>query len=314
MAINAFEELNPRGAIANIDTLLSLRFAAHKLALKPYGGKLQQGAGNHLSRSRGRGLEFEEVRAYQPGDDVRTIDWRVTARSTRTYTRLFREEQERPLLIVADQRPPMGFGSQRCFKSVMAAHLCALIGWAGLNGGDRVGGVIFGAQEVIERRPRRHSSAVLNLLQELCRFNQQLTNNISNTQQYPTLTEQLLSLRRLANSGTGIFIISDFHDWDSHCNDHLFHLARNCEITLCKVFDPLEKILPDNGIYTMTDGQQRLSIDSSEINLRNAFQNRFNAIEKQLQDTTKSLRMPLLEFSTTDNPLTILQQRYGARA
>lgn len=308
---DTLDQLNPRGAIASIDTLLSLRFAANKLALKPYGGKLQQGAGNHLSRSRGRGLEFEEVRAYQPGDDVRSIDWRVTARSTRTYTRLFREEQERPLLIVIDQRPPMGFGSQKCFKSVMAAHLAALIGWAGLNGGDRVGGMIFGSNEVVERRPRRQRSAVLNLLQEVCRFNQELLNN---TARYPSLAEQLLSLRRLAHSGTGVFIISDFHDWNSGCNDHLFHLARNCETTLCKIYDPLEKILPDSGIYTMTDGQQRLSIDTGESQLRTAFANRFSEVDMQLQDTAKSLRMPLMEFATTDNPLTILQQRYGARA
>jgi uncharacterized protein (DUF58 family) len=307
-----FETIKPHGVTATLEQLLALRFAAHTLNLKPHLHKLQEGAGNHLSRQRGRGLEFEEVRAYQAGDDVRSIDWRVTARSGRPYTRLFREEQERPLLIAIDQRPPMGFGSRQCFKSVMASHLAALIGWAGLQGGDRVGGMIFSAHRQLDRRPLRQRSSVLFLLQEVCNFNQQLLSPSPQTD-YPPLHEQLLNLRRLANSGSGIFLISDFHDWDSQCNDHLFYLARHCDITLLKIYDPLEKILPANGIYTVTDGEQRLSLDTSESRLRTQYQQRFEENTRALKETATQLRIPLLQISTSDNPLAILQQQFGVR-
>jgi uncharacterized protein (DUF58 family) len=313
MISKQFASLAPHGVSANLDDLLTLRFAAHTLNLKPHAHKLQQGVGTHLSRQRGRGLEFEEVRAYQPGDDVRSIDWRVTARSGRTYTRLFREEQERPLLLAVDQRPPMGFGSRHCFKSVMASYLAALLGWAGLQGGDRVGGMIFSAAEQCDRKPLRQRSSVLFLLQELCRFNQQLLSDSNTQKHYLSLAEQILSLRRLAHSGSGVFLISDFHDWNNEARDQIFLLARQCDLTLLKIYDPLEMMLPDSGIYTVTDGQQKLSLDTSELRLRKQYQKRFNNTHADIEQTALRLRLPLLHISTADNPLAILQQQFGAR-
>ena len=126
------DNLNPAGAYSDLAQLLRLRFAAQDLKLfakRPVRSLL---TGGERTRFRGRGIDFEEVRLYQPGDDIRTIDWRVTARTQVPHTKIFREERERPVFMVADQRATMFFGSQRCFKSVLCAHICALLGWAAL--------------------------------------------------------------------------------------------------------------------------------------------------------------------------------------
>ena len=113
---------------------------------------LQTGA--YVSRFRGRGMEFDESRPYQPGDDPRSIDWRVTARSTTAYTKLFREERERPVLIAVDLRSNMHFATQGCFKSVNASRAAALLSWAAHHRGDRLGGLIFGDTTHRELKPR----------------------------------------------------------------------------------------------------------------------------------------------------------------
>merc|ERR1711916_149956 len=119
-------------------------------------------------------MEFEEVRVYQPGDDIRTIDWRVTARTQVAHTKLFQEEREKPVLLVVDQRSNMFFGSQRCFKSVYAAHIAATLGWAAIYQNDRVGALVFGDDQQRDVRPKRSKHAQLSFLQQLVEFNHKL--------------------------------------------------------------------------------------------------------------------------------------------
>ena len=124
-------------------------------------------AGPNKSNFRGRGIDFEEVRNYQPGDDIRSIDWRVTARTGTAHTKLFREERERPVLVAVDQRSSMFFGSSHCFKSVLAAQLASLLAWSALDAGDRVGGLVFNDASHREIRPRRSRKTVLALLSQI---------------------------------------------------------------------------------------------------------------------------------------------------
>jgi len=126
-----------------------------------------QMSGNYLSRSKGRGMEFDEVRHYQTGDDIRAIDWRVTARTGKTHTKLFREELERPVLIATDLSASMHFGSQLLFKSVQAAHLAALVAWHAKKRGDRLGGIVFNQHQHLELKPRSRKEGVLHYLHAL---------------------------------------------------------------------------------------------------------------------------------------------------
>ena len=156
-----------QGAYISLEQLIAARFNAKDLNLKQRRRALSLLAGASKTNFRGRGLDFSEVRAYQAGDDIRSIDWRVTARSGKPYTKLFQEERERPILVMVDQRQPMFFGSQHCFKSVMASYLAALLAWSGLQQGDRVGGLVFGNEQQQEIRPRRSRQSVLALMQLL---------------------------------------------------------------------------------------------------------------------------------------------------
>ncbi|MBY0274525.1 DUF58 domain-containing protein, partial [Candidatus Binatia bacterium] len=130
------------GIVASVAELVALRSDAARLDASPRGRVRTLHAGAYASAFRGRGMEFDETRAYQPGDDVRAIDWRVTARTGRVHTKLFHEERERPVLLLVDQRMHMRFGTRDAFKSVVAARAAATVAWAARDQGDRVGGLI----------------------------------------------------------------------------------------------------------------------------------------------------------------------------
>src|SRR5690606_28940017 len=123
------------------------------------------GAGGHLSPVKGRGAECDESRPYQPGDDLRTMDWRVMARTGKPHTKVFREERNRPVFVWLDLRAPMMFGTQRAFKAVRAAEAAALVAWGAIANGDRLGGLVFSDTEHEERRPRLGRRSALTLLQ-----------------------------------------------------------------------------------------------------------------------------------------------------
>ena len=150
------------GAYTALSELVALRFNA-RLQLTSKRRSLSTLAGPYQANFRGRGIDFEEVRAYQAGDDVRSIDWRVTARTTEPHTKLFQEEKERPVLVVVDQRIRNFFGSKQCFKSVLAAYTAALLAWSALRNNDRVGGLVLTDNDLKEIRPRRSKLSLIHI-------------------------------------------------------------------------------------------------------------------------------------------------------
>lgn len=292
------------GAYCEIDELTTARFSAAVTPLHAQKIARAQLLGNTRAILRGRGLEFEEVRAYQAGDDVRAIDWRVTARNGKPFTKLFREEREKPLLIVVDQRQPMFFGSRHCFKSKLAAYLGAWLAWSGLEQGDRIGGLIFGNDERHEIRPRRTRKTAMAWLNALQHFNRQLNRNTRLHSPEQSLLDALTNLRRVAKPGSTIYLVSDFHgSTHPQVREHLYALARHCEITALFIFDPLERELPPPALYAVTDGSARVTLDSGDRRLR---ENHRAAFDKHVQYTRQllqSLAIPMLEISTDEPPL-----------
>lgn len=299
-----------RGAYVELDHLLGLRFAARELQLTPRQLGRSLLSGGLRTRFRGRGMEFEEVRLYQAGDDIRSIDWRVTARTSVPHTKLFQEERERPVILMLDQRCSMFFGSQHCFKSVIAAHLAALIGWTALNNNDRVGALIFNDREESDIRPKRSRHTLLSILQESHKFNRQLTSPVTTEPSVP-LSQRLSDLRRIAKPGSALFIISDFHDIDQQCDEQLFQLARHGDISLLQVTDPLESQLPENMTLTVSNGQHKLRINTRNHNLTDHFRRNFDNQCQHLNSLASHLAIPLLTISTTQPPLSQLQAIYG---
>jgi len=304
----------PHGAWCELDALIAARLDAQRLTLAPRSPALAQQAGVARSPLRGRGLEFEEVRAYQAGDDVRAIDWRVTARSGRPYTKLFREERERPVLLLVDQRQPMFFGSRHCFKSVLATQLGALLAWSAATHGDRVGGLVVGNDTRRDLRPRHTRRALLHWLDTLHDFNHRLQRDSElQGSEGDTLQAALDELRHIARPGSAIYLISDFSGAEQPgALRPLQLLARHCDVRALWINDPLERELPPPGRYAVSDGSRRLLLESGDERLRQRHRERFAARRDQLQTALLSMRIPLQAFGTEQPPLPLLQHFIGA--
>ncbi len=299
-----------RGAYALLDDLIALRFPASQLKLGRRKRALQTLAGPIKSNFRGRGIDFEEVRSYQPGDDIRTIDWRVTARTGSAHTKLFREERERPVLVVIDQRNSMFFGSSHCFKSVLAGQLASLLAWSALHGGDRVGGLVFNEQEHQEIRPRRSRKTVLGLLSQIATYNRALPLDIPSNP--GSLSHMLSNLRRIARPGSSLFLISDFRGAsEDGAREHLFELAKHTELTAIACADPLESELPRAGTYAVTDGSTRSELHTGNLQLRLQYRQRLQQQRDLLRSDLLRLGVPLLTASTDRPPFALLQNYYG---
>lgn len=302
----------PSGAFCELEQLINLKLTAGSLDLGQRRRALSMLAGGNKANFRGRGIDFEEVRSYQPGDDIRTIDWRVTARTGSAHTKLFREERERPVMVVCDQRNNMFFGSRSCFKSVLAAHLASVLAWAALARGDRVGGLVFNDHEQQEVRPRRSRRSVLALLHKLQGFGEQLP--LETPSAAVDFAAALQDLRRVTKPGSALFLISDFADaLDTQALEHLYQLSRHCEVTALHVSDPLEQELPDSGLYAVTNGKQRVNLFTGERRLRQQFSEYYQQQLSTLRAEYGKLGIPLIEASTRQSALVTLQTFYSSR-
>ena len=252
--------------------------------------------GRRRSRIRGRGLDFEELRTYQPGDDVRTIDWRVTSRTRKPHVRVFTEERERPVLVLVDQRSSMFFGSKRAMKSVVAAECAAMAAWRVLSVGDRLGGIVFGDEELTEVRPHRSRKRVLQLLKEIVEYNRRLIKPTVDSAQM--LNKVLRRTINLAKHDYLICLITDTRGANEETGQLLTTLSRHNDVLIGYVFDPLERELPaENQLVFSGDGGQIL-VDGTESQLRAAYS---VAFEKRLDEARKFLlkrTIPLVPICT----------------
>lgn len=302
--------LAPSGAYSDINLMLQLRFAARDWQLFARKQAASVLAGNVRTRFRGRGIDFEEVRIYQPGDDIRSIDWRVTARTQVPHTKLFREERERPVYLVVDQRSPMFFGSHRCFKSVLAGFIASALAWAALANSDRVGALVFGDRQHRDIRPRRSKHAVLDLIHRLSEYSRLLHSPYPDTEGQD-LQHILEDTRRIAKPGSAVFIISDFHDWSSACEEQLFLLARHTDVNLIHCYDSLERVLPQGGNFTITDGSERHQVAGADRQIQQHFKDHFEQRLHRVTQCCQQLAVPLLSFNTDDDTLGRLRELYG---
>jgi uncharacterized protein (DUF58 family) len=265
--------------------------------------RLASGHGGYQSRFRGRGMEFAEVRAYIPGDDVRTIDWRVTARRGKVHTKLFQEERERPVLLALDYRRPMFFATRGRFKAVQASQMAALFAWQALARGDRVGGFIFSEENNVELRPQLGKKAVLQLLRQMVAdpvWQRSLHRPFAPRQR---LAETLQRLQRVARPGSLILLLSDFSQWDDAVEKQLALLGRHCELGLVHCYDPLEAELPPAGSYRLSDGDRDMTIATDDQSLRQQYQQNFKQRRQQLENFSRRQGCRLLSLPTDSDPL-----------
>ncbi len=294
------------------DDLLSLRPVARGLTLKP--GRRSQSplVGWHQSRFRGRGMDYQESRHYQSGDDVRNIDWRVTARTQHPHVKVFAEERERPVVILTDLSASMSLASRGAFKSVIAARTAALCGWIAAAQGDRVGGLVFRSDhEHRELKPQGGRRGVLQLIDALTQFGQPHTQFSASV---PDMTDTLLArLGRVVKTGSQVILISDFQQLQPCHQQRLQQLRRHNEVLAVQITDPLEHQAPPTGDYGISDGKRYwlLSLNGSG---RQSLQQQLTSHQQSTAELMQESGIPLLSLSTEDEVGAVLAALFGRKS
>ena len=297
-------------------TSVSLR---ELIQLKPTGEmiKLQTpkirafSAGGHLSPFKGRGVEFDESRPYQEGDDLRTIDWRVTARSGKPHTKVFREERNRPVILWLDLRGSMMFATKGAFKAVVAARAAALIGWSAIANGDQLGGLVFSEAGHDELRPRLGRRAALRLMQ-LIAVNQ-AWDQVQSETDAGAAAHALGRLTRVARPGSIAFLFSDFVGLDQEFERQIRQLASHCDVQLIHIYDPIEAELPPPGQYRIDIGKRVYTIDTSDQAMRNRYRDAFEQRRGQLANLARLPGVRLIPCTSDADPATVLMRHFARR-
>lgn len=301
------QTLFSRGTEIDCDQLIALSALANQVPLHKQRRILGQQSGGHLSRVRGRGMEFAEVRGYQAGDDIRAMDWRVTARTGSPHIKLFREEKERPVIIACDLRANMWFGTRKALKAVVAADVTALLSWSAFYNGDKVGGLLFNDVKELNHRPNNSRSHLLRWLTHLSELGKSSYGNAESR-----LCEMLQHTQRVAKPGSAIYIVSDWLGLNDEGLKTLLQISHHCDITAIRITDPLEATLPPQAI-TLTDGQQSRQLRINPM-MREQYQQAFINQYHALQQHFNQLKIPLIPISTDDHLLDRLRSGLGIAA
>ncbi|MEP5766076.1 MAG: DUF58 domain-containing protein [Halieaceae bacterium] len=268
-------------------------------------------SGRKRSRLRGRGLDFEELRNYRPGDDIRSMDWRVTNRTGKPHVRVYTEERDRPVILLVDQRLSMFFGSQKKMKSVMAAELAALSGWRVLSQNDRVGAVLFNDEQLIQVKPSRSERSLMSILAQLSTMNQSLRVDQAVQPNPGQLATALDLVERMAGHDYLITIISDFEGWNPMALASVKRLAQHNDLIACLVFDPLEQDISQASNLVVSDGHYQLQLDPHKAELGERFEASFHHGINELQQDLRKHGMPVLPINTVEPVFEQLRQQLG---
>lgn len=267
-------------------------------------GPPASGAGERPAPRLGRGMEFAEVRPYQPGDDVRSLDWRHTARRGRPYTKLFHEEGEWTVQLLVDQGASMQFGTRVAFKAVQAARAAALLAWAAGAAGDRLGGIAWDGRQIGQARPQPRERGTLELLRLL-------TPEVLPEPGALSLALPLQALTKWARHGTQAVLVSDFHSLDAAAEAALASLRQRAAVALLHVYDSFEATPPPPGLYRVSDGAAERLLDLRGPAARAAHGAALRARRERLAGLARRFGMPLLELATHDDPILALRALSG---
>ena len=292
----------------SLQALIRLQADARALKLPSARPARARQAGLQHSSQRGRGMAFAEVRLYQAGDDIRSIDWRVTARRQAPHTKLYEEERERPVLLICDLGSTLFFASTGAFKQVRCAQLAAILAWLALSAGDQVGGIVFNGKALSVQRPARRKKSVLRLLDTLA--NQQRT-HIDNSAPDTTLDTALAEARRVAHTGSRIFVISDFLGISENTTSLLGALTRHNSVSALRVVDPLEKELPQSGRFAVAGAEGPVWFDASNSSFQQAWRDKIDRHETALEECFRLSGVHATDVSTREAPAVSLKSILG---
>jgi uncharacterized protein (DUF58 family) len=289
------------GAYAELDSLVAMQFKVGGFTLRHNQPVHSLLFGRRASHVRGRGLDFEELRGYVSGDDVRSIDWRVTARMQKPYVRVYSEERDRPTMLVVDQRINMFFGSRVSMKSVIAAEFAALAAWRVFHQGDRVGAFIFNDASTQEVRMRRSRPTVLRILDEIVRQNRLLRADAPTPPKPERLNEVLESVAHVCHHDALILIASDFDGATETTRDILLHLSHSNDVICCLTFDPLAVKLPPAEQLVVSNGELQVELQLGQEKVRKSILDASDTRMRFILSWQHELGIPVLPISTAED-------------
>ncbi len=265
--------------------------------------------GQYLSLSRGRGMEYDESRVYQAGDDIRYLDSRTTARRGEAFTKVFREERERPVYICVDDRASMHFGTRTRYKRTVAANTAAIIAWKAFFQGERIAGFIFNEQQQIIIKSARGRRAVMKFVKELGRSSRRAS--ISNQELSNSLSVALSKLRKYITPGSLVFFISDFQGLNSNHITEFTQLRSRCDFVLAQVSDHLESSLPKTkGLYRMINARAQVSVLGDNNKMQAELDEIANLQKENIESLVSSMRSPILNLTTDCEPADELRKLF----
>jgi len=286
----------PPGVYADLDDLIRIQFKARDFSFLPQQPVTSILSGRYASRLRGRGLNFEEIRRYLPGDDIRTMDWKVTARTRTPHVRVYTEEKDRAVVLIVDQRINMFFGTRDKLKSVTAAELAALGAWRAVKVGDRVGAVVFNDTELVDIRPQRSQKTVMSILGTVIRMNHELQADSSVEPNPEMLNRALEKALRLVPHDALIVMISDYFGVDEQTERLTARMAEHNDVLALLVHDPI-RLQPAEQAMTVSDGALQMEIDFADANVHEKLAADYRAEEQHIKRFLNRLTAPFLMVS-----------------
>ncbi len=295
----------------SLHALVRLRYTARGfsyLPRQPVGSLL---SGRKRSRLRGRGLDFDELRHYRPGDDIRTMDWRVTNRTGKPHVRVYTEERDRPVIVVVDQRLPMFFGSRVKMKSVIAAEVAAITAWRVMGVGDRIGAILFNDTDTFEAKPTRNEKRVMGWLGELTNMNNALSVSRGHHSNPAGLANALRVLERSIGHDYLVVLVSDFYGWSEETLDAIRRIRQHNDVISALVFDPLERDISQADKLVVSDGRFQLELDPASQDLGARFEASFDSSLARVQADLQRHRIPVLPIDTVTPTADQLREKLG---
>jgi uncharacterized protein (DUF58 family) len=295
----------------DLDDLVRLRFQASGFSFLPRQPVHSILSGRHASRLRGRGLNFEELRNYLPGDDTRNIDWKVTARTRKPHVRVYTEEKDRTVWLLIDQRMNMFFGSRWKMKSVTAAEAAAIAAWRVLSSGDRVGALVFDDQQISMIPPHRSQERVVQILKAVVEKNHAMNVAVDSDPGSDMLNQALRQVSAMARHDCLVCLIGDGTGINSETRKYVTRLTEHNDVLSVFIYDPMEQSMPSAGRLVFSDGQGQLEVQSSRGSLRESYGNDFQQRIEQMKSTSRKHSIPLLMVDTASPVLDQVREQLG---
>lgn len=252
------------------------------------------------SSLRGRGMDFMESRPYFFQDEIRHIDWKISAKRSNLFTKVFTEEKERPIYLIVDQRSNMFFGSKVCFKSVLACKIAANIAFLAIKNNDKVGGFIITDKEEIEHVAKSSQTSLMQFLGNLATASQNalIKNSPTQDDHFASIFHRMIYKM---HPGCSVIIISDFWQFDDKLQPLLFKLRKRANIIALRITDPLEISLQNIGIASMSFGEEIINFDTSDSKLLNSYKNIYQEKSNLLKKVFDNLGIIYSEFLVNEN-------------